>query len=100
MYIRYGFNDVTLGPNTGMVLVADVAGTTKANDAYWAERCQSIPENTPFIVIDMGTVRFSYFKPCAVARVRSQLLRSSTTAALLSLRIQVCSLSSGVQTFF
>ena len=47
-------------PNTVMVLVADVAGTTRANDAYWAEKCQSIPQETPFIAVDMGTVRLLF----------------------------------------
>eukprot|EP00729_Bicosta_minor_P004476 gene4476-biopygen24912 len=51
-----------LPPNTGMSLVADVAGTTRADDAFWAEQCKGIPSNTLFIVVDMGTVR-DFFKP-------------------------------------
>ena len=42
-----------------MVLVADVAGTTKANDAYWADKCTVIPSTAIGIVIYMGTVRLN-----------------------------------------
>lgn len=48
--------------NTGMSLVADVAGTTRADDAFWAEQCQIIPLNALFIVVDMGAVR-DFFRP-------------------------------------
>ena len=51
-----------LPPNTGMSLVADVAGTTVADDAFWAVECQKIPSNTLFIVVDMGAAR-DFFKP-------------------------------------
>lgn len=46
-----------LPPNTGMSLVADVAGTVYANDAYWAEACERIPSTATGIVVDMGAVR-------------------------------------------
>ena len=46
-----------LPPNTGMSLVAEVAGDTVANDAFWAVQCKTIPSNTVFIVVDMGAVR-------------------------------------------
>lgn len=51
-----------LPPNTAMVLVADVAGTTLANDAYWAEACTKIPSTAIGITVDMGAVR-DFFKP-------------------------------------
>ena len=51
------FSDLQpLPPNTGMSLVADVAGTTLANDAYWAEQCKKIPSTARGIVVDMGAV--------------------------------------------
>ena len=53
----WGTCAAALPPNTGMSLVADVAGSTLANDAYWAAQCQTIPFNTLFIVVDMGAVR-------------------------------------------
>ena len=42
--------------NTKSSLVTEVAGTTVANDAFWAEECKKIPSNTLFIVVDMGAV--------------------------------------------
>ena len=90
-------------PNTVLVLVADVAGTIEANDAYWAEKCQSIPQETPFIAVDMGTVRilYPYLKPGTSSSGSALTVRrSSTIASPLSLCIQVCSPSSVVQTFF
>lgn len=51
-----------LPPNTGMTLVADVAGTTLANDAYWADKCKVIPPTALFIVVQMGNVT-DFFKP-------------------------------------
>lgn len=52
-----------LPPNTGLSLVADVAGTTVANDTFWAEHCKTIPQDAAlFIVVDMGAVR-DLFKP-------------------------------------
>lgn len=51
-----------LPPNTGMTLVADVAGTTLANDAYWADKCKVIPPTALFIVVQMGDVT-DFFKP-------------------------------------
>lgn len=51
-----------LPPNTGMSLITNVAGTTIANDAYWAEQCKTIPPSTLFLVLDMGAVR-DFFKP-------------------------------------
>ena len=49
--------------NTGMSLVTNVAGTTVADDAYWAEKCKTIPSNTLFIVLDMGAVRYQPLQP-------------------------------------
>ena len=46
-----------LPPSTGMSLVVEVAGTTKANDAFWKEKCKKIPSNTECVVVDMGAVR-------------------------------------------
>lgn len=46
-----------LPPNTALVLVADVTGTTVANDAYWAEACETIPDTARGIAVDMGSVR-------------------------------------------
>eukprot|EP00729_Bicosta_minor_P019610 gene19610-biopygen6557 len=56
--------EVQLPPNTRMTLVADVAGTNKANDAFWKEKCKVIPEKatTLFIVVVMGEV-IDFFKP-------------------------------------
>ena len=51
-----------LPPNTGMTLVVDVAGTTKADDAFWAIQCNTIPVSTLFIVVDLGAAR-DFFKP-------------------------------------
>lgn len=58
---RFGRNDgdaklQPLPPNTEMSLVADVAGTTLANDAFWAVKCQKIPTTARGIAVDMGTV--------------------------------------------
>ena len=55
-----------LPPNTGMLLVADVAGTIKADDAFWAERCNTIPSTALFVVVEMGAVR-DHFRPVAGA---------------------------------
>ena len=44
-------------PNTAVVLVADVAGTTTANDAYWADKCTAIPSTAIGIVVHVGAVR-------------------------------------------
>ena len=49
-------------PYIEMALVSNVAGTTLADDAFWAEQCKTIPSNTLFIVVDMGAVR-DFFKP-------------------------------------
>lgn len=62
--------------NTGMSRVADVAGTTLANDAFWAEPCKTIPSNTLFIVLDMGAVR-DFFKPTE-GSTYCEMLQSST----------------------
>eukprot|EP00729_Bicosta_minor_P032611 gene32611-biopygen9561 len=51
-----------LPPNTGMSLVADVPGTTLANDAFWAEPCELIPSTARGITVDMGAVR-DFFRP-------------------------------------
>ena len=65
-----------LPPNTGMTLVAEVAGTTRANDAFWAVQCKKIPSNTLFLVLDMGAVR-DFFKPIAGASY-CEMLQSNT----------------------
>eukprot|EP00729_Bicosta_minor_P022584 gene22584-biopygen13469 len=65
-----------LPPNTGMSLVADVPGTTLANDAYWAEKCTFIPSNTIFIVVDMGAVR-DFFKPVNAATTYCEMLQAN-----------------------
>ena len=38
-----------LPPYTGITLLAEVAGTTVANDAYWRGKCTSIPSNALFL---------------------------------------------------
>lgn len=58
----FTFELQTLPPNTAIVLVADVAGTTLANDAYWAKACTNIPSTAIGITVDMGAVR-DFFKP-------------------------------------
>eukprot|EP00729_Bicosta_minor_P032641 gene32641-biopygen1724 len=60
--LSYAVSLQPLPLNTGMTLVADVAGTTIANDTFWAVECQKIPDNTEFLVLDMGAVR-DFFKP-------------------------------------
>ena len=55
--LSYAVQLQPLPPNTGMSLVVEVAGTTLANDAFWAVECQKIPSNTEFLVLDMGAVR-------------------------------------------
>lgn len=45
-----------LPPNIGMSLAVEVAGTTKATDAFWAEHCQKIPSNAKCIVVEMVDV--------------------------------------------
>lgn len=60
--VSYAIQLQPLPPNTAMTLVADVAGTTTADDAFWAVKCKAIPSNTLFIVVDMGAVR-DYFRP-------------------------------------
>ena len=57
-----------LPPNTGMSLVADVPGTTAANDAFWAVECQKIPSTARGITVDMGAVSVVCV-PCVCARV-------------------------------
>lgn len=59
-------------PNTGMVLVADVAGTTYANNAYWAEACKKIPKTSGGITVDMGAVRFFTIMACVCACVHAR----------------------------
>ena len=55
--MSYAIQLQPLPPNTGVSLVANVAGTTKADDVYWAEQCKTIPLDALFIVVAMGTVR-------------------------------------------
>lgn len=45
-----------LPPNTGMSLVTNVAGTTLANDTFWAVECLKISSAANGIVVDMGAV--------------------------------------------
>lgn len=54
-------------PNTGiygMTLVALVAGTAVADDAYWAEVCKNIPSTARGIVVTMGSVRVCVYAGC------------------------------------
>lgn len=44
------------------VLVADVSGTTLADSAFWAVKCQPIPATASFIKVVMGTA-VDYFRP-------------------------------------
>lgn len=60
-----------LPPNTGMSLVADVPGTTVANDAFWAEKCTTIPSTARGITVDMGAVSVVVCRVCVRARVRT-----------------------------
>ena len=60
--VSYAIQLQPLPSNTGISLLADVAGTTKAGDAFWTEQCKSIPTSTTFLVVTMGTVR-EFFKP-------------------------------------
>ena len=62
-----------LPPNTGMTLVADVAGTIDANDTFWAVACKKIPSNTLFVVLDMSAVR-DFFRPVDGASYCEMLL--------------------------
>ena len=62
--------------DNSMSLVADVAGTTIANAAYWGETCKVIPSSTLFIVLDMGSAR-DFFKPIEGASY-CDMLQSST----------------------
>ena len=64
-----------LPPNTGMSLVTNVAGTTKADDSYWAEVCKRVPLNTLFIVVDMGSVR-DFFKPITAETTYCEMLQA------------------------
>ena len=64
--VSYGIQLQPPPPNTGMSLFTNVAGTTLADDAFWAEQCKTIPSNTLFLVVDMGAVR-DFFKPVAGA---------------------------------
>ena len=73
--VSYAINLQPLPPNTGMSLVADVAGTTVANDAFWAVECEKIPDSTVFIVVDMGAVR-DFFKPINAETSYCEILQS------------------------
>ena len=63
-------------PNTGMLLITNVAGTTLANDAFWAEQCQKIPSNTMYLVLVMGAVR-DFFKPTNAETSYCEMLQSN-----------------------
>lgn len=58
-----------------MSLVADVPGTTFANDAFWAEQCKIIPSIALFIVVDMGAVR-DFYKPIDGATTFCEMLQA------------------------
>lgn len=64
------------GGRAAEVFVADVAGKIIANDAYWAEKCTTIPSNALFIVVEMGAVR-DHFKPVEGATF-CEMLQSNT----------------------
>ena len=49
-------------PYTETFLVANVAGTTPADDIFWDVHCQVIPSSTLFIIVQMGNV-FDFFRP-------------------------------------
>ena len=76
--LSYAIDLQPLPPNTGVSLVADVAGTTKADDAYWAEKCQSMTRtgNVLFVVVDMGAVR-DFFKPTKDSTTVCEMLQSN-----------------------
>lgn len=59
-----------LPPNTGMSLVADVPGTTVANDAFWAEKCTTIPSTARGITVDMGAVSVVLCPVCVCTLVQ------------------------------
>eukprot|EP00729_Bicosta_minor_P007309 gene7309-biopygen16917 len=61
--------------HTGMSLVADVPGSTVANDAFWAKQCKTIPPSTLFLVLDMGTVR-DFFKPADAGTSYCEMLQA------------------------
>ena len=60
--MSYGIKLQPLPPNTGISLVANVAGTTDANNAFWIEKCKTIPAEAEFITVAVGAVR-DFFKP-------------------------------------
>lgn len=64
-----------LPPNTGMTLVADVAGTAAANDTYWAGKCTSIPSTALFLVLKMGDV-LDFFKPADASTSYCDMLQA------------------------
>lgn len=49
-------------PATKLTLVADVTGTTTANDTFWAAKCGAIPATALFVRLKMGTA-VDHFKP-------------------------------------
>eukprot|EP00729_Bicosta_minor_P012870 gene12870-biopygen29133 len=65
------------GGRAAEVLVADVAGKITANDAYWADKCKTIPSNALFIVVKMGAVR-DHFRPVKGATF-CEMLQSNNT---------------------
>jgi len=75
------FDDLhPLPPNTGMSLVADVPGTTVADDAFWAEPCKLIPSTARGITVDMGAVSVvvCVLSVCARACANSFLVPSNS----------------------
>jgi hypothetical protein len=49
-------------PGTAITVFATVDDKTKADDKYWSETCLQVPEDTSYLMLDMGTVR-DFFKP-------------------------------------
>jgi hypothetical protein len=52
-------------PNTAITVIATVAGSIQANDAYWAVECLKVPAAATFLMLDMGSVR-DFYKPIEV----------------------------------
>ena len=86
-----------LPPNTGMTLVANVAGTTFANDAFWAVECQKVPSNAKFIVVDM--VSFPPSPPDRCDRMGVPLSSCTVQAFAFSVLQPLCSRENNVSLF-
>jgi hypothetical protein len=55
-------------PNTALTLVANVSGTTQADDAYWNTTCGAIPDTALYVRLVMGTVSEAPLQLVGVAR--------------------------------